>query len=133
MSLPLPDPQIYFPKGYDTNRADQILTVLRSHEFKYVDGLTQYWPPKWPTTLVSDGDSKTLTTFLAALNKIPGISVRLTFSTDLSKDTGSALKAGSWWVMYSQTEPNTLMVRINLAAESLGGPSFALTLPKDKP
>ena len=59
--------------------------------------------------------------------------MRLTFSRDLSKETGSALQAGSWWVIYSHTMPDTVTVRINLAAPSLGGNKFELRLPKAKP
>ena len=98
LSLSLPQPGIFFPQGYDTNRANQVLSVLRSDKFKYLGGLTSYWEPEWSTTLVYEGDGQALTTFLAALNQVKGMSVRLTFSSDLSKETGSALQAGSWWV-----------------------------------
>jgi hypothetical protein len=104
--------------------------VLRSKEFKYLNGLTSYWPPEWPTTLVYDGNAEKLHAFIAALNKVGGVTVRLTFSRDLSKETGSALSAGSWWVKYSHTTPDTITVRINLAAESLGRDQFELRLPK---
>ncbi len=133
LSLSLPQPQIFFPQGYDTNRADQVLSVLRSDKFKYLCGLTSYWEPEWSTTLVYEGDGQALTTFLAALNKVKGMSVRLTFSSDLSKETGSALQAGSWWVKYSHTMPDMIKVRINLAAASLGADKFKLSLPKAKP
>jgi hypothetical protein len=83
--------------------------------------------------LVYDGDQQALAEFLAALNEVRGISVRLTFSIDLSKETGSALQAGSWWVKYGHTTPDTLTVRINLAAETLGRDRFELRLPKPKP
>jgi hypothetical protein len=36
LSLSLPQPDIFFPKGYDTNRAEQVLSVLRSDRFKYL-------------------------------------------------------------------------------------------------
>ena len=133
LSHSLPQPQIFFPKSYDTNRAEQVHSVLRSDQFKYLGGLTSYWEPKFSTTLVYDGDAQSLTAFLAALNEVKSITVRLTFSSELSKETGSALQAGSWWVMYSHTEPDTITVRINLAAESLGRDKFELRLPKPKP
>jgi hypothetical protein len=60
------------------------------------------------------------------------MSVRLTFSSDLSKETGSALQAGSWWVIYSHTMPDTITVRVNLAAQSWSGGQFELRLPKPK-
>jgi hypothetical protein len=130
LSLRLPEPQIYFPQGYDTNRANQVLSVLRSDQFKYLCGLTSYWEPDFCTTLVYEGDGHALTAFLAALNQVKGMSVRLTLSSDLSMETGSALQAGSWWVVYSHTMPDTITVRINLAAQSLGGDKFELKLPK---
>jgi len=133
LSLRLPQPQIFFPQGYNTNRANQVLSVLRSDQFKYLGGLTSYWEPDFYTTLVYEGNGHALTSFLAALNAVKGMSVRLTFSTDLSKETGSALQAGSWWVIYSHTTPDTITVRINLAAQSLGGDKFELRLPKPKP
>jgi hypothetical protein len=132
LSLTFPQPQIFFPEGYDTNRAEQVHSVLRSDRFKYLDGMTSYWPPEWSTILVYDGDSKSLTALIAALKEIKGLSVRLTFSDDLSKETGSALQAGSWWVKYSHTTPDTITVRINLAADSLGRDKFDMTLPKAK-
>jgi hypothetical protein len=132
LSLALPQPDIYFPKNFETNRAEHVLSVLRSDKFKYLGGLTSYWEPEYSTTLVYEGDGQSLTAFLAALNKVNGMTVRLTFSNDLSKETGSALQAGSWWVIYSHTMPDTITVRINLAAKSLGADNFELKLPKAK-
>jgi hypothetical protein len=123
-------PSIFFPRDYPTNRAQQILSVVSSGKFKYLGGLTSYWEPKFSTTLVYEGEGKTLTAFLEALNRIDGVKVRLTFSGDLSKETGSALQAGSWWVIYSHTAPDTITVRVNLAAASLGRDNFELSLPK---
>ena len=59
--------------------------------------------------------------------------MRLTFSADLAKETGSALQAGSWWVKYAHTTPDTITVRVNLAADALGRDKFELRLPKAKP
>ena len=132
LSLELPTPSIYFPKGYDTNRAERILAVLRSGKFKYLGGLTSYWPPAWSTTLVYEGDATALNAFVAALNKVSGVTVRITFSSDLSKETGSALQTGSWWVIYSHTAPDTITVRINLAKGALGRDQPELILPKAK-
>jgi hypothetical protein len=134
----LPGPTIFFPAaptGYDTNRAEQVKSVLASDRFKFLGGYA--WdndfgqPPG--AILVYGGDSQSLTEFLADLNEIKGICVRLTFSSDLSKETGSALQAGSWWVKYSHAMPDTVTVRINLGAESLGRDKFELRLPKAKP
>jgi len=130
----LPGPTIFFPNGYETNRAEQVKAVLGSDRFKFLGGYS--WDNDFGQApgaiLVYGGDSQSLTAFLAGLNEIKGISVRLTFSRDLSKETGSALKAGSWWVKYSQAMPDTVTVRINLAAESLGRDKFELILPKAK-
>ncbi|MHB8519947.1 MAG: hypothetical protein ACYDH9_04230 [Limisphaerales bacterium] len=133
LSIELPRPQILFPMGYDARRAEQVGAVLGSDQFKYLGGLTSYWSPEFSTTLVYDGDARGLSVFLAALNQVKGVTVRLTFSTDLAKETGSALQAGSWWVKYSQTAPDTVTVRINLAAEALGRDKFELELPKARP
>jgi hypothetical protein len=129
LSLSLPEPKIFFAKGYDTNRTEQIHAVLGSDSFRYLGGLTSYWEPEFSTTLVYGGDSEALTTLLGRLKEVKGITVRLTFSTDLSKETGSALQAGSWWVQYSHTQPDMITVRVNLAAEALGREKFELKLP----
>jgi hypothetical protein len=130
LSRSLPQPEILFPIGYDTNRAEQVHSVLRAERFKYLGGLVSYWEPEWATTLVYEGDAQSLSAFLAALNEVQGVTVRLTFSSDLAKETGRALLAGSGWVMYSHTQPNTITVRVNLAAEALGREKFELRLPK---
>ena len=134
MHMVLHQPTIFFPNGYDTNRANQVESVLGSSRFKFLAG--DAWDNDFGqspgTVLVYDGDARSLTAFLAALNEVKGISVRLTFSYDLSKETGSALPAGSWWVEYSQAKPDTVTVRVNLAAESLGRDKFELILPKAK-
>jgi hypothetical protein len=112
---------------------DNTTPALRSDRLKYLGGLVSFWEPEWSTTLAYDGDGKSLNTLLAALNEVSGISVRVTFSSDLSKETGSALQAGSWWVKYSHTMPDTITVRVNLSAEALGRDKFELRLPKAKP
>ena len=128
-------PTIMFSNFSDTNRAEQVQSVLQSDKFKFLCG--DAWDSDFGqspgATLVYSGDAQSLSAFLGALNDIKGISVRLTFSRDLSKETGSALQAGSWWVEYSQAKPDTVTVRINLAAESLGRDKFELILPKVKP
>lgn len=132
LSAELARPEIFFPKGYDTNRAEAIQAVLRSEKFKYLGGMTSYWPPKWATTLVYGGDAEALNAFIGALNGVKGVQVSLTFSPDLSKETRN-LRTGSWWVEYSHTRPDTIMVRLNLAAEALGKEKFELTVPKAQP
>jgi hypothetical protein len=123
-------PEIFFPTNHDTNEAAQIHAALRDEKLKYLNGLTSYWEPEWSTTLVYGGDAEALNGLLANLNQIEGLSVRLTFSKDLSKETGTALSAGSWWVQYSHTQRDTITVRINLAAEALGTDKLAVKLPK---
>lgn len=133
LSEELPRPRIFFPRGYSTNRAEQIQAVLGSGQFKYLGGMTSYWPPEWSTTLVYAGDQQQLNAFLANLNEISNLSVRVTLSPDLSKETGSALPSGSWWVKYSHTAPDTITVRVNLASESIERDKLELRLPKPKP
>ncbi len=128
--MSLPAPQIFFPKGYDEARAEKIHSVLRSEKFSYLGGLTSYWEPEYSTTLVYDGDAAALNSLLAELQKVGKLTVRLAFSPDLSKETGSALQAGSWWVSYSHTAPDTITVRVNLAAERLKGDKLEIVLPK---
>ena len=122
-------PKIFWPKNYDTTKAEQVERVLRLDKFKYLDGITSYWEPKWPTTLAYDGDAQALSAFVAALREVKGMEVRLTISRDLSKETRGSIRTGSWWVEYTHTMPDTVTVRINLAAESLGGDKFELRLP----
>lgn len=130
LSIDLPEPSIYWPKDYDTNRAEQVVSVLRSPQFKYLNGLTSYWEPEFSTTLVYAGDAKALSAFIGKLNRIKGLTVQLTFSKNLSRETGSALRAGSWWVIYRHTAPNTISIRVNLAADAWGADKLELTLPK---
>src|SRR5262245_312819 len=89
LSETLHRPKIFWPKNYDTNKAEQVHRVLNSTNVKYLEGMTSYWEPKWSTTLVYDGDAKSLSAFIAALNEINGIDVRMTFSRDLSTETHS--------------------------------------------
>jgi hypothetical protein len=135
MHFILHGPTILFPSGYDTNRAEQLTSVLGSDRFKFLGG--DAWDNDLGqapgTILVYGGDSQSLTAFLAVLNEIKGLSVRLTFSRDLSKEGGSALPTGSWWVEYSHAKPDSVTVRVNLAAESLERDKFELILPKAKP
>ena len=119
LSISLPTPTIRFPNGYDGRRADVIHAVLRQPDFKYIDGLTSLWPPKWGTTLVYGGDTRALEKCLRALRQIDGIGVRVTFSPDLAKESGTGHSAGSWWVMFDHTAPDVLTVRINLSAEKI--------------
>jgi hypothetical protein len=112
-------PDIFFPKTYAKEKSERVLAVLRSPEFKYLTGLTSYWEPDYSTTLVYGGDTAALQAFLAALRKVEGFGVKVTSSRDLAKETGSALVAGSWWVIYRHTTPDTVEVRVNRAAKEL--------------
>jgi hypothetical protein len=68
-----------------------MLTVLRSDKFKYLRGLTSYWPPAWSATLGYPGDARAMNAFVAALNKVNGIALRLTFSNTTSRRRQAAL------------------------------------------
>ena len=120
--------KIFYPKGYDADRAKQIDQVLTDKQFKFLTGLTSYWEPEFSTTLVYEGDAGNLNAFVLAMHKLDRVNVRLSFSPDLSKETGSALTAGSWWVKYRHTEPNMIEIRINLAAPTVA--KFSFDLPK---
>ena len=132
LSEKLHRPKIFWPKKHDPNTAAQVERVLSSDKFKYLDGMTSYWEPKWQTTLAYDGDAKALSAFIKALNDIQGIHVRLTICRDLSKESRGSLSAGSWWVQYRHTLPDTVTIRLNLAAEPLADEKFELTFPKPK-
>jgi hypothetical protein len=112
-------PEIFFPKSFNQKTADQIHRVLRGDKLDFQGGLISYWEPQWSTTLVYGGDTRALKAFLAELSAVPGMHVKVSFSKDLSKETGSALRAGSWWVKYSHVTPNVVTVRINLAASGI--------------
>ncbi|QJE95372.1 hypothetical protein [Luteolibacter luteus] len=130
LSLNRESPEIHFPANYDIKRKESISSVIASEKFRYLGGLTSFWEPEWSTTLVYEGDVKSLNEFLAGLWRVEGLHVRVTFSSDLSAETGSALKAGSWWLVYSHTMPDTVTVRLNLAAETFKGDTLELLLPK---
>ena len=74
------------------------------------------------------GERISTNAFVLAMHKLDRVNVRLSFSPDLSKETGSALTAGSWWVKYRHTEPNMIEIRINLAAPTVA--KFSFDLPK---
>ena len=126
LSEQLHEVKIRFPKGYNANRAQQIIDALKKPEAKFVDGMISYWEPDWSTTLVFTGDNKALEKQLAELARIDGLRVKVTLSRDLSKETGSALQSGSWFVKYRHTAPDVLEVRVNLAAEPIDLKELAL-------
>lgn len=131
LSIQRNSPGIEYPKNFDKKTASAIDSVLTDKQFHYLNGLTNYWEPKYETTLVYDGDVSSLNHFIARMTAVRGIRVHLTFSHDLSKETGSALSAGSWWVMYSRVTPNVVTIRINLAAPKLA--NLEITLPEFRP
>jgi hypothetical protein len=119
LSEELRQPKLFLPQGFDPGTAQKIQAVLSRGEFKFLGGLTSYWEPKFGTTLVYDADTPALYAFIAELARIPGMQVKVTFSADLSKETGSALQAGAWFVKYGHTTPNVIQVRINLASKQV--------------
>ena len=128
LSIALPTPTIQFPQGFDQKKADRIEAVLNDKSFKYIGGLYTHWPPKWSSTLTYEGDTKSLNVMIDRLTHLEGVQVRLTFSTDLSKEAGSALRAGSWWVIYSHVTPDTLTIRVNLASSQIDPSQLDVTL-----
>jgi hypothetical protein len=132
LSEELRSPRINFAKGYDARRVDAVQAVLTNKQYHYLDGLISYWPPEWSTMLVYAGDTKSLKSFLEELSQVKGMHVRVQFSKDLSKETGSALSAGSWFVKYRQTEADTITVRVNLAAKDIDLSEIELWLSREK-
>ena len=133
LSIALGGPEIRFPEGFDAKKAAAIEKVLHDKHCKYVDGLYSHWPPKWPTTLVYEGNAKSLKSMVLELSRIPDISVRLTFSRDLAKEAGTGHSVGDWWVMYSHDTPNTVEVRVNLSGEGIDITQLELTLSAQPP
>lgn len=133
LSVALGGPEIRFPEGFDAKKAAAIEKVLHDKQFKYIDGLYSHWPPKWCTTLVYQGDAKSLKLMLLELSRIPDINVRLTFSRDLAKEAGTGHSVGDWWVMYSHVTPNKIEARVNLSGERIDISELELTLTAQPP
>lgn len=119
LSIALPAPDIRFPADFDAGRAKAIEAVLYDKQFHYVGGLYSDWDPAFSSTLVYTGNTDSLEAMVKGLGKVQGMHIRVSVSKDLSKETGSALQAGSWWVMYSHVTPDVLTVRVNLAAKDI--------------
>jgi hypothetical protein len=132
LSEELRSPRINFVKGYDQQRMDAVQGVLANKNYHYRNGMISYWPPDWSTTLVYEGDTENLNAFMTELRQVKGMHVKLTFSKDLAKETGSALSAGSWFVKYKQTDPDTITVRVNLAAKEIDLAALELPLAGEK-
>ncbi len=118
LSVQLNSPAISFAKSH-TQFAKPVESVLSDQRAGFKTGLHSLWPPEWSTILVFDSDSVALCDTLDRLAKIKGLRLRVTFSKDLSKETGSALPAGTWWVKYRHTEPDLLTIRVNLASAQI--------------
>lgn len=65
---------------------------------------------------------------LDALSRVPDMRVRLTFGRDLARESGTGHSVGDWWVMYSHVTPDTVAVRVNLAAGHIDVSQLELTL-----
>jgi hypothetical protein len=129
LSEELHDPRIFFPKSFDAQKATLMNAALTDKQFKFKEGLTSYWEPKFSTTLAYDGDTAALNAMLSRLSQIKGIRVALTFSKDLGKETHGFPPAGNWWVVYDHTAPNTLTIRVNLAAKDINADQLKLPPP----
>lgn len=119
LSEDLREARIFFRKDFDKQTVERVERVLKHKDFKFQGGLVSYWEPHFGTTLVYNGDSKSLNAFVGELSRVPGMRVKVSFSKDLSKETRGFPKAGSWWVKYSHLTPDVLTVRVNLAASEL--------------
>ena len=119
LSRELHEPAIFFPKSFDIQKAALITDALSDKQFKFKEGLTSYWEPKFSTTLAFDGDTAALNALMSRLSQIKGLRIAVTYSSDLSKETHGFPPAGNWWVEYDHTAPDTLTFRINLAARDM--------------
>ena len=118
LSRELPSPDVFFPKDYDKARAAQIITVLSNPKLKYAVGITSFWPPKWGTTLVYNGDAEALNGLLSDLHGIKGVNVAVSFSRgNLSTSRDGA--SGHWEVNYAQDDPDTLSVVVSLKPDTI--------------
>lgn len=119
LSMELHAPDIFFSKSFDKEKGALIVAAISDKEFKFKEGLTSYWEPKFQTTLAYDGDVKGLNSMIARLSLIKGVHVAVTYSEDLSKETHGFPPAGNWWVIYDHTKPDTVTVRVNLAGKGM--------------
>ena len=119
LSRRLDSPEVFWRKGFDEKKAHAVMAVLADTRFKFKSGLVSYWEPKFETMLVYDGDTASLNAFVAALSKVNGVNVKVTFAKDLSKETHGYPPAGAWWVQYAHDAPNDVIVRVNLADPKL--------------
>ena len=119
LSEELRDPRIFFPKSFDPQKAALINAALTDKQFKFKEGLTSYWQPKFATTLAYEGDTPALSALLSRLSQIKGLKLAVTFSKDLAKETHGFPPSANWWVQYDHTAPDTLTIRVNLASKDI--------------
>lgn len=133
LSRGLSEPELFFPKGHEATQAEALLKALKHPGQTFLGGLVSYWEPDWTTTLVYGGGNSELQSMIDALRAIPGITLKVSVAADLGKETGSAVAAGSWWVLFHHTSPHTIELRLNAAQPAFGksGPRFLL--PPERP
>lgn len=132
LSRGLPSPDINFPKDYDKARAAQIVAVLSNPKLKYADGIESFWPPKWGTTLVYDGDTDALNGLLADLHGIKGLNVAVSFSRGNLSTTRDG-HSGNWKVKYAQDDADTLSVVVSLRPNTIDLEKLRLPVSKGGP
>ena len=107
---------INFPEHYDPQKAKAIRGVIQDERFKFVGGMVSCWPPDFGTRLSFEGDAASLNDFLAALRRVPGISLRLILyhgrNDELRRDS-------PWQLDFSQARPDQLTLYLNLNAAGL--------------
>jgi len=129
LSEQLRDPHLFFPKSFDAQKAALINAALADKQWKFKEGLTSYWEPKFETTLAYEGDTAALNALLARLSQIQGLRIALTFSKDLAKETHGFPPSATWWAIYDHTAPTTLTIRVNLAAKDIDAEQIKLPAP----
>ena len=115
LSIPI-GRDINFPPGYSPEKAQAIRHVIQDERYKFVDGVVSYWPPDYGTRLSYEGDAKSLKTFISALRKLPGTTVRLI----RFQGSNDELRRDSTWQLYfSQAHPSEIAVYLNLNSKAV--------------
>jgi hypothetical protein len=128
LSRGLSEPELFFPRGHAPEKAEALVKALKQPGQTFLGGLVSHWEPDWTTTLVYGGGNSELQSMVDALRAVPAVTLKVSVAGDLGKETGSALTAGSWWVVYRHTAPDTIELRLNAAQPAFGkaGPKFLL-------
>ena len=107
---------IEFPKDYDPVKSEAIRKVLRNERCQFVGGNVSYWPPDWSTRLSFEGGAASLNAFLAELEGLPGIGVRLILYRGRNDERR---RDSAWQLDFSHARPNQLALYLNVNSASV--------------